>query len=479
MVEDWGVPSMSVGIVKDGNLIYAWGFGTKEEGKAERPDQHTLYAIASNSKAFTSAIVAMLVQEGKIDWDDRVQKYLPYFEIYDPFTSQQVTIRDLLCHRVGLGTFSGDIIWYQSDFTAEEIIRRIKYLPQAYPFRSGYGYSNLMYITAGELIKSVTGKSWTENVEERIFAKIGMARSIVGPTQLEEMGNYAVPHELQNGQTNRPIDWVDWTEVAATGGIISCVNDMAKWMQFNLENGVWNGDTLLTRESRNTLWTLHNNYTVDRYQPDEFNTHLSGYGLGWNLRDYDGHLFVGHTGGYDGMLTAVSLIPDEKLGVVVLTNGMKSPFMAANYYLIDALLGREERDWSQQQLERFNQSEKDDKRIEERKQKQMKGTHPSLNLEAYAGTYNSKIHGDIHVTQEDGSLRLEFKHAPAFAATLEHWHYDVFELNWDIPSAWFSFGTIKFNLDNNLEVTGVDFDVPNDDIFFEELKAVRVSKSLD
>ena len=186
MVQEWKVPSMAVGIVREGKLIFAEGFGTKEVGKDERPDKETLYAIASNSKAFTSAIIAMLVQEGKINWDDKVQKHLPYFALSDPVIGQRVTIRDLLCHRVGLGTFSGDIIWYKSDFTAEEIIRRIKHLPLVYPFRSGYGYSNLMYITAGELIRQVTGKSWSDNVQKRIFDKINMSRSIVGPEKLLE-----------------------------------------------------------------------------------------------------------------------------------------------------------------------------------------------------------------------------------------------------------------------------------------------------
>ncbi len=474
MVDDWGVPSMAVGIVQDGELIFDKAYGTKETGKDLLPDGQTLYAIASNSKAFTTAIIAMLVQEGKLAWDDKVQDYLPYFEIYDPYLSTQVTVRDLLSHRVGLGTFSGDVIWYQSDFNAEEMIRRIRYLPQAFPFRSGFGYSNLMYITAGELIKTVTGKSWTQNVQERIFNKLGMNRSIVGPGQLKEKGNFATPHEWVGDSINKPIEWVDWTEVAATGGIISCVEDMAKWMIFNLNHGIWNGDTVLTKSSRNTIWTPHNNYQVDFTSKNDFNTHLSGYGLGWNVRDYDGHLFAGHTGGFDGMLTAVSLIPDKNIGVVILTNGMKSPFMAANYYAIDALLERPEKDWSADLLQRVNNNSSEDTRIQERISKQVFQTKPSLELMKYTGTYRSKIHGDIIITLKEGTMHMEFERALAFSADLEHWHYDVFKINWKKPSAWFSFGTVKFNTDNNLEITGLDFDVPNDDIFFEELKPMKI-----
>lgn len=176
--KDWGIPGMSVGIVKDGEIVFSKGYGVLEVNKPEKPDGNTLYAIASNSKAFTSAIIAMLVQEGKLNWKDKVQKYLPYFELYNSFVSNETTIKDLLCHRVGLGTFSGDVIWYKSDLTSEEIIKRLKYIPKQYNFRDGYGYSNVMYITAGEVIKTVTGKTWGENVQERILDPVGMKRTI-------------------------------------------------------------------------------------------------------------------------------------------------------------------------------------------------------------------------------------------------------------------------------------------------------------
>ncbi|MDH5603979.1 MAG: beta-lactamase family protein, partial [Cyclobacteriaceae bacterium] len=191
MVEDWDVPGMTIGIVKDGKLVFSGAYGVMEEGKKQKPDENTLYAIASNSKAFTTAILGMLVQEGKLDWNDKVKKYLPYFELYDPWVSNEVTIRDLLSHRVGLGTFSGDVIWYKSDFSAEEIIKRIRYLPKAFDFRAGYGYSNLMYITAGELIKTITGKSWSQNVQERILTPLGMERTTTSIGTLQGIGNYA------------------------------------------------------------------------------------------------------------------------------------------------------------------------------------------------------------------------------------------------------------------------------------------------
>ena len=473
MVEEWDVPSASIGIVKDGELIFTGNYGVLEEGKEAGPDKNTLYAIASNSKAFTSAIIGMLVQEGKLDWDDRVKEYLPYFELYDPWVSAEVTIRDLLCHRVGLGTFSGDVIWYKADLTAEEIIRRVKYLSSAFDFRAGYGYSNVLYVTAGEVIRVVTGKTWSENVLERILEPLGMDRTITSPTELEVKGNFATPHARED-ETNIPIVWEDWETVGAMGGIISSIEDISKWMIFNLDNGIWGDDTLLTKETRNIVWTPHNNSLVDHTIRNDFNRHFSGYGLGWGLSDYHGRLRVGHTGAYDGMITAVTLIPDENLGVVVLTNGMKSPIMAATFYAIDKFLGLETRDWSAEYLERTNNRQKEDTRISSRKEKRVLGTSSSVEMKEYTGIYQSDIYGEISISLESDQLRMEFEHSPYLSATLNHWHYDVWEIKWDNKHAWFNFGTVKFNMDNNLQVTGMDFDVPNNDIFFEELKPYRV-----
>ncbi len=473
MTKDWDIPSVAIGVVKDGALVFSGSYGVIEKGKEGKPDENTLYATASNSKAFTSAMIGMLVEEGKLGWNDKVKQYLPYFELYDPWVSNEVTVRDLLSHRVGLGTFSGDVIWYKSDFTAEEIIKRVKYLPKAYDFRAGYGYSNLMYITAGELIKTITGKSWGQNVKERILDPLGMSRTITSVKDLEKMGNFATPHARESDK-NIPIVWEDWEVVGATGGIISSVSDMSKWMIFNLNHGIQGKDTLLSKRTRNMVWQPHNSFAVDHTNYNDFNTHFRAYGLGWGLSDYHGKLMVRHTGGYDGMITAVTLVPDANLGVVVLTNGMKSPISAATYYALDRFMGAKEKDWSSTLLANSNRNRKGDDRIATRKAKREIGTKPSVALEAYTGTYESAIHGAIHIKKEGAGLKMTFEHSPALSASLRHWHYDVWEIVWDQKHAWFSFGTVKFNTDNNLKVTHMDFDVPNDDIFFEELKPKKV-----
>jgi len=473
MAKDWDIPAASIGIVKDGELIFSGHYGVMEVGKDDMPNNQSLYAVASNSKAFTSALIGMLVQEGKLDWNDRVRKYLPHFAMYDDWVSEHITIRDILSHRVGLGTFSGDNVWYKSEKASGEFIKHIKYVPQKYEFRSGYGYSNLMYITAGEIISAVTGKSWGENVQQRILDPLGMDRSIWSLQDLEDKGNYATPHARKDNE-NYKIPWVDWENVAATGGLISSVEDMAKWMIFNLDHGISGGDTLLTKLTRNMVWTPHVSHMVDHTSKNDFGRHFSAYGLGWGLGDYHGRMRVGHTGGYDGFITAVNLIPDEHLGIVVLTNGVKSPIWAATYHALDQFLGIDSgKDWSRHYLDRVTEYQKGDTRIADRKAARELNTSPSISPERFSGVYHSDLTGSITISNDDDKLTLLFEDAPLLSASLTHWHHDVWQIHWNHPQAWFSFGTIQIKTDNNLKVIGFDFDVPNDDIFFEELKPYR------
>jgi CubicO group peptidase (beta-lactamase class C family) len=474
MVKDWDVPGASIGIVKDGQLVFTGNYGTKAVGKNEKPNENTLYAIASNSKAFTSAVIAMLVQEGKLNWNDRVRDHLPYFSLFDdPWISGQVTIRDLLSHRVGLGTFSGDVIWYKNEGSAEDFIKRASKLPQAYDFRSGYGYSNLMYITAGEIIRKITGKSWGDNVQERILDKLGMDRTLTNAQALDKKGNYVTPHGREGGK-NFPIAFEDWDTIAATGGLVSSVNDVSKWMIFNMNHGIIDQDTLLSRNNRNLMWTMHNVFYVDHTTKNDLGRHFNGYGLGWTIGDFHGKLMVGHTGGYDGMITAVTMIPEEKLGVVVLTNGHQSPIMAATYYALDQFLGTGNKDWSSDMLKRSLQNQATDTRIDDIKKARVANTKPSLPTSKLVGTYLSDIYGNIEIRAEKNQLKLQFAGAPRLNATLKHWHYDTYEIVWEEKHAWFDFGTVQILFNNKMEATGLDFNVPNDDIFFEELKPIKI-----
>lgn len=480
MIESWRVayntPGMSVGIIRNGEVIFVDGFGVLEEGKAEKADKNTLYSIASNTKAFISASIATLVSEGKMNWDDRVQKYLPYFELYDPCVSEMMTVRDLLCHRSGLGTFSGDVVWYRSNYTAEEVVKRVAELPQEFEFRNGFGYSNVMYLAAGEVIHAVTGKSWADYVREKFLVPLDMDRTITSTNDIATNSNVATPHKPEGDMSN-PIDWVNWDNMGAAGGIISSAEDMIKWMQFQLNNGINGKDTLFTKWEQTTMWTPHVNYPVsDRAREVYGGRNFNGYGLGWGTTEYHGKQMVSHTGGYDGMYSAVTMLPTEKTGVVVLTNTMDGIGTLLSYEIIDKLLGLPQQDWKNRGL---NQ----DKghwagraaRIKERTDARIIGTKPSMDIAAISGLYRCPLFGDIRILEENGKLTIDFVHSPQLKARLSHWHNDTYQMEWIEEQAWFEFGTVQIQKDNNGQPSGLLFDVPNDDIFFEEIKAVRVT----
>lgn len=473
--KEWGVPGMSIGIVKDGQLVFAKGYGTQVTGKNVPITEETNFAIASNSKAFTSAIMGILVQEGKAQWTDKVRKYLPYFALYDDFVSENTTIEDLLSHRAGLGTFSGDIMWYNADFSAEQIIKNIRYLKPDYGFRDGYGYSNVMFITAGEVIKTITGKTWYENVKEKILDPLQMNRTFVNVPQIEAVGNVATPHALYGDTLHQAIGLTSWEEIASTGGLFSNVKDLSKWLIFNLKNGVVGSDTLFTAATRNNLWNLHNAFAIDRTTSNPYGARFAGYGLGWFIRDYHGKLRIYHTGGYDGMISSINMLPEESLGVIVLTNGLKAPIGSIPAYVFDAFLGRQERDWSKEDLARRDSFIKSDTRIEDLKNTRQSSTQPLVAMEDLVGTYLSDLYGEIKVRKLSGNtLEIDFMHTESLKASLSHWHYDTYQINFYKSHPWFSFGLVKFTTDASLKVTGIEFTVPNDDFWFEELNAKKV-----
>ena len=468
--QDWGVPGLAVAIVKDGQIAFSQGFGQLKSGGNQDVDGDTQFAIASNTKAFVASALATLVSEGKLTWDDKVVDHLPYFKLYDAYSTSETTIRDLLCHRVGLGTFSGDAIWYKSNFSAEEVIRRIQYVPQAYSFRAGYGYSNLMFITAGEVIRAVTGQSWAEYVNEKFIEPLDMDRTITSVNQIKNGDNIATPHKPDNDK-NLPIAWVDWDNMGAAGGIISSVNDMSKWIMMNLNNGALGEDTLLEREQQNILWTPHNNFVLNEESKKNIpGRHFTGYGLGWGLYDYYGRMVVTHSGGYDGMYSRVAMIPDENLGIVILTNSMSGITFPLTMKLINDFIQEDDRDWSKEFLNRSSNGEDP---VRDRKEARVENTKYSKSIDSYTGTYDAPMHGAISISEVNGSLKLSFEEAPLLSATLTHWNYDTWEIKWDEVHAWFGFGTVKFQFDHNNEITGLEMDVPNYDIFFHEIKVTK------
>jgi len=472
---DWDIPGMAIGIIKDGEIVMAKGYGLLEAEKNKKVDEHTLFAIASNTKAFISTSIGMLVEEGKLDWDDPVQKHLPFFELYDPWVSENITIRDLLCHRSGLGTFSGDVLWYRRNQSAEDAVKKAKTLEPAFAFRSGYGYSNLMFLTAGEVIKAVSGKSWDQFVKDRILNPLGMNRTQTSVEPLSKIKNVASPHKPVKGE-NIPIPYVNWDNMGAAGGVVSSASDMLNWMNLQLNGGRFMDWEIFDPATQVEFWTPHNNFKVKATTHENYrNRNFSAYALGWSISDFQGKRIIYHGGGYDGMYSKVSLMPEENLGIVILTNSMKGISTQLTYKIFDAFLELDEKDWSQEGLERQLRFDKyRENRVQKRKASRKQDTQPAIPVEKFAGLYRCESYGDIEVEINDGKLSIHFSDAPELDASLNHWHFNVFELKWKEIQAWFDFGTVQFMMNNMLEVESLKFDVPNDDIFFEEIKAKKV-----
>ncbi len=471
---DWNIPGFAVGIIKDGEVVLSKGYGNLEVLGSKPVDGNSVFAIASNTKAFISAAIGILVDEGKLNWDDPVRNYLPNFKMYDPYVTEHITVRDLLCHRAGLGTFSGDVIWYKSDYAPEDLLPLIQHVHQAYEFRAGYGYSNLMFITAGEVIKAVSGKAWDEFIKEKIFDPLGMTRTLTSVDDLQSMNNIAQPHKPIEGG-NKKIPYVNWDNMGAAGGILSCTNDMLKWLQLQLNGGQHEGEQIFSESIQSDFLKPHNSFKVSKGAKEQYrNRNFSGYGLGWSLMDYAGRKVAYHGGGYDGMYSKVTMVPEENLGIVILTNSMKGISTPLTYYILDHYLDVAEKDWSSWGLERDNAfTQRMQSVVDARMDSRIEGTAPSLPLEEYAGLYSDPMFGDIEIVFENGKLKLNFKTAQRLNASLSHWHVNTFKINWNEIHAWFDFGTVQFILDNNGKVQELQFDVPNNDIFFHEIEAKR------
>jgi len=473
---DWPVPGVSVAIVKDGRVVLEKGYGVLDVRGGEPVDEHTLYAIASNSKAFTAAALAQQVDAGRLSWDDRVLDHLPWFRLYDDYVTQEMRIRDLLSHRSGLGTYSGDLLWYGTPYSAEEVVRRARFLPPAFSFRDGYGYSNLMFIAAGEVLRAVTGEDWHDYVEDAFFAPLGMSRSVTSTSDLAGMENVATPHKYVAGET-RPIEWYNWDAMGAAGGIISSVHDMAQWMRAQLAGGAiaGTGGRLFSEARQVEMWTVLNPRAVTPgYRRMYPSTNFRGYGMGWSLNDYRGRMVASHGGGYDGMYSQVALVPEEGLGIVVLTNAMTGIAPALVYRVLDAYLGGEPRDWSGEAIPGWKASrEAFEARYRAPEEARIPGTSPSLAPEGYAGTYGGPMYGDATVSVENGGLVLRILPNPDLVADLEHLHHDTFIIRWRKELAWFDQGTAVFVLDEFGTAAEMKLDVPNDDLWFTELEMKR------
>ena len=433
-MQTWNVPGLAISVVKDDQVLLAKGYGVRESGRPEAVDEHTLFAIGSNTKAFTATAIGLLVQEGQLAWDNPVRRYLPGFQLMDEHATQLMTVRDLLCHRSGLGTWAGDVLLLSS-YSTEEIVRRLRHIPPVFSFRAGYGYSNLMFITAGLVIETVSGMSWDEFIRQRIFEPLGMQDSVTNPRYFGERANIAAPHEDVRGGL-QTVPYRSDAHVGAAGAICASAADIALWLRLQLGMGSFSGNQLVDASIIEEMRTPHTPIRLNANERKLFPTRFfSAYGLGWFLCDTHGRLTVRHTGGVDGMLSSIVMLPEEKIGIAVFSNKLpNAAFNLLAFHMADHLLGASPRDWIQAYLELDQEGKEKEQQVQtQRNESRAQGTWPSFELAKYCGSYDSLILGGAAVTLADGGLHIQLKAHESISGKLSHWHYDTFLCRWDDP----------------------------------------------
>ena len=474
VMDTWKGPGMAIAIVKDDKRVFAKGYGTRELGKDAPVDENTVFAIASNSKAFTTASLAMLVDEKKLDWDDKVSKYLPELQMYDPWVTSELTVRDLVTHRVGLDTFSGDLLWYETTYSPDEILRRVRYLPKKSSFRTRFGYQNLMFIAAGKVIEKVSGKSWCDFVTDRILTPLAMKRTVCSIRDLPD--NAAFPHN-ESGGTLRVLHRGNVDGSYSAAALNSSVADLSNWIRTQLGRGKFEGKQIF---SEGQSWQMHQQFLAQQIGEGTWRAnhsrHFSGVAMGWFVYDYQGRKIINHSGGLDGMLSYTVLIPEDNVGFVILTNSESPAYGIMMNKVRDVLTDAPKRDWNAEAVEnaKRNKAAADDE-MKKQDAARVANSRPSLPLNAYAATYRDQMYGDVTVAEENGHLVLRFLPSPNFVADLEHWHFDTFRVKWR-PSVAYNFprGFVTFKLNGAGKADEINIDQPNNDFWFYELHPKRV-----
>jgi len=409
------------------------------------------------------------VEEGKIEWDDKVVKHLPDFKLYDPYITKHLTVRDLLCHRSGFATFDGDLLWYGSSYTREEVVQRIRHLPLKTGFRAEFGYSNIMYIAAGEVIEQVTGQTWDEYVHESFFKPLEMDESSTSVEGLKYDGSAAVPHLY-----GKPQQKINWDNSGPAASINSSVDDLLKWSQMWLNGGQYNGQRVLTKKTIDELWSAHTPIQVSSF--DQLNgINFKAYGLGWNTFDYSGKKIVQHDGGLPGFISKICLVPDEKMAIVILANDMTWLNDALMYRIMDQHFTDSNRDWASEYLTYFRSHEARKEAAEQKLLGERKtDTQPSMKLMGeYAGKYADKMYGNATIAVDKKTLTLVLEPTKElFTAKLEHWEDDTFRFQF--ADEFLPPGFVNFEIDKaRNKVTGFKIDLQNPDLHFSNLHFIK------
>jgi len=446
----WKTPGLSIVVVKDDRVVFRKGFGVTELGKPAPFTTATVGICASTTKAMTAVCIGMLVDEGKLQWTDKVRDKLPGFSLYDPYVSAELTVRDLLTHNAGLG--NTDNLWIYG-YSGEEIMRRLRLAPPAYSLRSSFIYQNCMYIVAGELIRKVSGLSWEDFITRRLFRELGMGHTY--PTYGRITGESSVEgrHAL-DGDSIKVIPPLDYPNVDPAGGAWTCADDMDKWMRFLLDSARVNGRRLLKAETWSELFRPQAIVPEKEFYPTSSLTHSSWttYGLGWFQEDYRGRVVQFHTGSLDGAVAIIGLLPSERFGIYILGNlGHSEIRHALMYKAMDLWCFQDNsRDWSAECYAMYRKLKEEGRQKEREKEAgRVKGTKLSLPLAAYTGNYTNEIYGDARVVTAGDSLQIELPNDVRLS--LQHWDYDTFVGYYNY--FWWDREWVQFSMDAEGKIT--------------------------
>ena len=460
-----GSPAVAVAIVEDGKVVLAKGYGVRKLGAPEKVDADTIFMIGSTAKAMTSAALATLVDAGKLGWDDKVVDHLPGFQMYDAWVTREMTVRDLLVHRSGLGMGAGDLLYIpRGSYSRAEIVRRLRYIKPATSFRSGYAYDNVLYIVAGQVIEAISGQSWEDYVQQHVFAAAGMTHATTTFEQVFANPNRAQPHARFGGAVRgtgpqRLINEQDHLpQSSAPAGLVAAsANDMARWLQVQLDSGaVPGGKRLYSETQAKAMWAPVTPMPIADLptliaatQPS-----FSAYALGWDGQDYHGTRIVWHAGGLYGSTSIVVLIPDKKIGFSIELNSEEAaPRFGLMYELLDHYLGLPKQDWPTRYATYRSQRTATALAAVNLKAATPAKVGPSLALARYAGRYVDPWYGPVTVGSGDKGLTVSFDPTPGMTGRLEHYQYDTFVTRFDDPAIEPAY--LTFNLDADGKVSRI------------------------
>lgn len=450
----WKTPGISVAVVKDGNVVFKKGYGVTELGRPEAFTTSTLSICASTTKAMTAVCMGMLVDEGKIKWTDKVSEIYPAFKLYDNYANAEVTVKDLFTHNAGLG--NADWLWVIGT-PVDTVIEKMRLLKPEYSMRSSFIYQNLMYVVAGEVIHKVSGKTYDEFIQERLFTPLGMLHTYPNYSLSVKEPSHITPHYMYKDSVVKPITFIEAKGIDAAGGVWSCADDINKWMMFMLDSAKANGKALLKPETYAALFTPSSFSTNDFYPTAKLTKpHWTTYGLGWFQEDYRGKMVNFHTGSLDGAVAICGLVDDEHFGVYIFGNLDHTEVRHALMYKAMDLwvFGDNKNDWSADFYKMYkglrNDGEKEETDFEA---KRVLNTKPSLELKAYAGKYSNEIYSDAEIVNNNDTLMLQFPNH--INVQLNHWHYNTFLGKFEYE--WYGKTWITFSLNDEGQVASFNF----------------------